>query len=79
MKSLIALLTEKLDEILIAKGILSENLDSLYLDYLHLNSKLSSEYIWSLFNASTLEASDTNLQEISAYIDVLKKHKKARE
>ena len=79
MKSLIVQLTEKLDEILIAKGILSENLDSLYLDYLHLNSKLSSEYIWSLFNASTLEASDTNLQEISAYVDVLKKHKKARE
>lgn len=79
MKSLILQLTEKLEETLVAKEVLSENLDSLYLEYLHLNSKLSAEYVWSLFNASTLEESDTNLQEISAYIDVLKKHKKARE
>lgn len=79
MKSLILQLTEKLEEILIAKEALSENLDSLHLSYLHINSKLSSEYIWSLFNASTLEESDTNLQELGAYIDILKKHKKARE
>lgn len=79
MSSLIYQTTEKLEEILTAKLALSEDLDSLCLEYLHLNSKLSSEYIWSLFNARTLEESDTNLQEISAYVAVLRKYRKARE
>lgn len=79
MKSLIQQLAEKLEEILTAKAVLAENLDSLYLDYLHLNSKLSPEYVWSLFNAATVEEVDSNLQEISAYIDVLKKFKKEQQ
>lgn len=79
MKSLAQQLSEKLEEILVAKAVLTDNLDSLYLDYLHLNTKLSPEYIWSLLNVSTREEADTSLQEIGAYVEALKKFKKERQ